>query len=52
MEVKWAAIAMAVIFGMAFAGMGIDQYNKSQCRIEAIKAGVEADKIDRACGVK
>ena len=52
MEVKWFMIAIAVIFGMMFAGMGIDQYSKSQCRIEAIKAGVEADKINQACGVK
>ena len=52
MEAKWFAIAMAVVFTAMFAGMGVDQHNKSQCRIEAIKAGVEADKIDRACGVK
>ena len=51
MEVKWLAIAMAVIFGLMFVGMGLDQYQKSQCRIEAIKAGVEADKINRACGI-
>ena len=52
MEVKWFAIAMAVIFGLMFVGMGVDQYSKSQCRIEAIKAGVEADKINLACGLK
>ena len=52
MEVKWFAIAMAVIFGLMFVGMGVEQYTKSQCRIEAIKAGVEADKISQACGLK
>ena len=52
MEVKWAMIAFAVIFGLMFVGMGVEHYTKSQCRIEAIKAGVEADKINTACGVK
>ena len=52
MEVKWFMIGMAVIFGLMFVGMGVDQYSKSQCRIEAIKAGVEADKINTACGVR
>ena len=52
MEVKWFMIGMAVIFGLMFVGMGVDQYSKSQCRIEAIRAGVEADKINTACGLK
>ena len=52
MEVKWFMIGMAVIFGLMFVGMGVDQYSKSQCRIEAIRAGVEADKINTACGVR
>ena len=52
MEVKWFMIGMAVIFGLMFVGLGVEQYTKSQCRIEAIKAGVEADKINLACGLK
>ena len=52
MEVKWFMIAVAVIFGLMFVGMGVEQYTKSQCRIEAIKAGVEAEKISQACGSK
>ena len=52
MEVKWMMIGFAVMFGAMFAGMGIEQYSQSQCRIEAIKAGVDADKIKLACGIK
>jgi hypothetical protein len=52
MEVKWLAIAMAVIFGMGFAGMAMEKYSDSECRISAIKAGVEADKVKTACGLK
>ena len=52
MEMKWIAIMAIGMFGAMFAGIGIDQYNKNQCRIEAIKAGVEADKINMACGTK
>jgi len=52
MEIKWAMIAMAVLFGSMFAAMGVEKYSESQCRIEAIKAGVEADKVKTACGIK
>ena len=52
MEIKWTMISTAVIFGTMFAGMGLDHYSKNQCRVEAIKAGVEADKIKTACGIK
>lgn len=30
--------------------LGIERFQKNTCRIEAIKAGVEADKINMACG--
>lgn len=52
MEVKWYMIGMAIVFGTMSVGMGIEQYANNQCRIEAIKAGVEADKIKTACGIK
>ena len=51
MEVKWLMIGVAVMFGAMFAAMGVEKYSQSQCRIEAIRAGVEADKINRACGI-
>ena len=52
MEVKWISIMCAVVFGSMFVGMGFDHHNKTQCRIEAIKAGVDADKVNVACGIK
>lgn len=52
MEVKWFAIALAVIFGIMGTGTALEQHGKTQCRIEAIRAGVEADKINTACGLK
>ena len=52
METKWLAImAIGVSIGM-FTPLAITEYSKAQCRIEAIKAGVEADKINMACGIK
>ena len=49
---KWIAICVIGVIGTLFAPIGVTEYSKYQCRIEAIKAGVEADKINMACGVK
>ena len=49
---KWASIMIAVVFTAMFTPLAVEKYGESQCRIEAIKAGVEADKINQACGVK
>jgi hypothetical protein len=49
---KWVAILCISVAVAMFAPLSIIEYSKSQCRIEAIKAGVEADKINMACGVK
>lgn len=52
METKWLAIMIiGVTIGM-FMPLAVTEHGKSQCRIEAIKAGVEADKINQACGIK
>ena len=50
MEVKWIAIATAVIFGSMFAGIGVSEYNKSQCQIEGIRAGLTDTAIANICG--
>ena len=47
----WAILAV-VVFTLLFSPLIISEYSKGQCRIEAIKAGVEADKINVACGIK
>lgn len=52
MEAKWIAILAVGVATAMFAPLTFMEYGKSQCRIEAIKAGIEADKINLACGVK
>lgn len=52
METKWIAICAIGVASAMFAPLSITEYGKTQCRIEAIKAGVEADKINKACGIK
>jgi hypothetical protein len=52
MEAKWIAILTVGLATAMFAPLAVTEYGKSQCRIEAIKAGVEADKINTACGIK
>jgi hypothetical protein len=49
---KWIAICAIGVMGMLFSPVIIMEYSKANCRIEAIKAGVDADKINMACGVK
>jgi hypothetical protein len=52
MEAKWAAIFVIVLISVPAVGVSFSEYQHNQCRIEAIKAGVEADKINTACGVR
>jgi hypothetical protein len=49
---KWMSIMIAIVFTAMFTPLAVQEYGNSQCRIEAIKAGVEADKIKLACGIK
>ena len=51
-DMKWVLLLSAVFIGAPMVGLALTDYQHSQCRIEAIKAGVEADKINVACGVK
>ena len=46
------AILILVFMTLMFSPVLMGEYSKGQCRIEAIKAGVEADKINQACGIK
>ena len=48
-DMKWFALAFMFIIGMPMAGFTFDQYQKNQCRIEAIKAGMDTDKILQVC---
>lgn len=50
MEDKWI-VALVVGFAlMMFAPLGIIEYNKAQCRMEAIRAHMPADDITKVCG--
>lgn len=49
---KWTTICIVGFCIAMFAPMAVKEYTETQCRVEAIKAGVEADKINLACGIK
>jgi hypothetical protein len=46
---KWAALAFAFIIGIPMCGMAFSEYQKGQCRVEAIRANMEPDKIAQVC---
>ena len=49
---KWLSICIiGLVLGM-FSPLIASEYSKGQCRIEAIKAQVPAEKINLACGIK
>ena len=49
-EMKWAMIGMLCIIVLPMTGMALNDYQRSQCRIEAIKAHTSADDIVKVCG--
>ena len=48
-DMKWAALTFLFVIGVPMAGLALEQYQKNQCRIEAIKANMEPDKIAQVC---
>ena len=40
---------MVGIFGAMFTGLGIETYNRQQCRIAAIEAKMPVDDIAKVC---
>jgi hypothetical protein len=52
MSDKWIVGMFMGFIVVMFSPLVIIEYGNNQCRIEAIKAGVEADKIKTACGIK
>lgn len=46
---KYMAIALAVFFVCMFGGLALEGYQKSQCRVEAMKAGKSAEDIAKIC---
>ena len=49
MEVKWLAIAFAVMFSFMFVSSGFSDYSKSQCRIASVQAGKSVEEIVKIC---
>lgn len=52
MEIKWLMISFAVVMGTLGIADAVRMYQTGQCRIEAIKAQVPAEKINLSCGIK
>jgi hypothetical protein len=48
-DMKWYAIAFMFIIGTPMVGMALQQYQQSQCRIEAIRASMPAEQILKVC---
>ena len=48
-EMKWAALAFMFVIGVPMLGLGFSEYQKGQCRMEAIRAGMEPEKIVQVC---
>ena len=49
-DMKFAWLAFVFVLGIPFAGLALKEYQASQCRIEAINAGMEPEKISQVCG--
>ena len=49
MEVKWTSIAVMVMMLGMFAGMALEQHNKTECRIAALQAGKNSTDIAAIC---
>lgn len=46
---KWYFILIGVFVVVMGIGMGISEYHKGHCRIEAVKAGKSAEDIAKIC---
>lgn len=49
MEIKWAMIAMAVLFGGLVAAGSIGEYQKGQCKIAYVQSNKTAEEINKIC---
>jgi hypothetical protein len=48
-DMKWAALAFMFVIGLPMVGLALSEYQKGQCRTEAIRANWDADKIVQVC---
>ena len=49
-DLKWVVVLMLAFVGIPLAGIGWSDYQRSQCRLEGIKASMPADDIAKVCG--
>jgi len=49
MEAKWFAISIAVVFAAMFASIGVEEYQKGQCKLAYAWSGKSADEIIKIC---
>lgn len=48
-DMKWFALVFMFIIGIPMVGFGLTEYQKGQCRVEAIRANMDVDKIAQVC---
>jgi hypothetical protein len=49
-DMKWVVILCVIFIGVPLLGIGWSDYQRSQCRLEAIKVQMPADDITKVCG--
>lgn len=47
---KWIIAAVTIIMLSSFVGMGLEQHNRHECRMEALKALQDPKMIKEICG--
>ena len=48
-DMKWFALVMIALIGIPMVGFGLERYQIHQCKMEAIHANWEVDKIAQVC---
>ena len=48
-DMKWFVLVILVFMGFPMIGLGLDHYQKHQCRMEAIRANMPVEQIERLC---
>ncbi len=49
MESKWIAIMAMVMMVAIMVPLGISEYAKNLCKVEALRAGVSAEDVVKVC---
>lgn len=49
MEPKWTLITVAVVFFLFSIGLGLEQYEKHECKMAALNTNKTAEEIVKIC---